>query len=71
MTYLGLFSLFWHVDLLKKIARETNQYVGSLDNEGRPWGRHGWYPVTCKELCIFFVVDLYMGMKRLPNMHSF
>ena len=70
-TYLVLFSLFWPVDLLRDIAYETNRYARSVDNDGRTWERRGWYPVTYKELQIFLAVVLYMGMKQLPNMHSF
>ena len=45
-SYIQLFSLFWPLTLSREIAFETNRYAGSLDNEGRTWGRDGWYPVT-------------------------
>ena len=34
-TYLGIFTLFWPIDLLKEIACKSSRYVGSLDNDGR------------------------------------
>ena len=70
-SYIGLFSLFWPISLLREIACETNRYAGSLDSEGRMWGRSGWYPTTWKELRIFLAIMLYMRMKRLPNMKAY
>ena len=34
-SYVGLFSLFWSITLLREIVCETNWYVGSLDNKAR------------------------------------
>ena len=62
--YIGLFSIFWPISLLRDIAYETNCFVRSLDNEGMAWGREGWYLVTWKELRVFLAVILYMGMKN-------
>ena len=36
LTYLGLFTLFLPIDLLREIVCETNRYARSLDNDGRP-----------------------------------
>lgn len=57
--------------MLRDICRETNCYAGSLDEDGRPRGRDGWYPVTMKELQVFMACSLYMGMKKLPNVKAY
>ena len=70
-SYIGLFSIFWPISLLKDIAYETNCFVRSLDNEGKAWRRKGWYLVTWKELRVFLAMILYMDMKKLPNMKAY
>jgi hypothetical protein len=69
-SYVALFRIFWSHETLRKICRETNCYAGSLDENGNPRGRGGWYPMTEKELKVFMVVIFYMGMKKLPNMKA-
>jgi hypothetical protein len=34
-------------------------------------GKVGWYPVTVKELKVFMATNLYMGMKKLPNVKAY
>jgi hypothetical protein len=68
-----LFRKFWPWDLIRQIRDETNCYVGSLDEDGRPRGHDidGWYPTTVLELQVFILISLYMGMKRLPNVKAY
>jgi hypothetical protein len=70
-SYVALFRKFWSHETLRKVCRETNCYAGSLDENGNPRGRAGWYPMTEKELKVFMAVIFYMGMKKLPNMKAY
>jgi hypothetical protein len=70
-TFMHLFRKFWPWDLIRRIRDETNRYIGSLDEDGRPCGRDGWYPTTMSELQVFISISLYMGMKRLSNVKAY
>jgi hypothetical protein len=70
-SYVELFRKFWNHETLRKICRETNRYVGSLDENGVPRGRAEWYPMTVKELKVFMAIIFYMEMKKLPNMKAY
>jgi hypothetical protein len=70
-SYIHLFEQFWTFHMLRDICLETNRYAGSLDENRRPRGGRGWYPVTVKELKVFLAISLYMGMKKLPNVKAY
>jgi hypothetical protein len=57
--------------MLRDICLETNRYVGSLYEKGRPRGGRGWYPITVRELKVFLATSLYMTMKKLPNVKAY
>jgi hypothetical protein len=48
-TFMHLFRKFW-LWIIRQIRDEINRYAGSLDEDGRPHGRDGWYPTTVAEL---------------------
>jgi hypothetical protein len=70
-SYIHLFEQFWTFHMLRDICLETNRYAGSLNENGRPRGGRGWYPVTVRELKAFLATSLYMGMKKLPNVKAY
>jgi hypothetical protein len=56
---------------IQHVEGEANRYSGSLDENGMPRGKVGWYPVTVKELKVFMATNLYMGMKKLSNVKAY
>jgi hypothetical protein len=70
-SYVQFFEKFWTFNMLRDICVETNHYAGSLDEDGVPRDKVGWYPVIVKELKVFIATNLYMGMKKLPNVKAY
>jgi hypothetical protein len=68
--YTDLFSKFYTFHILKDIHIKTNRHASSLDENGSPISREGWYSVTENELRIFMACTLYMGMKKLHNIRQ-
>jgi hypothetical protein len=76
---LQLFGLFWTFDTLRKICVETNRYAqenltrenenGELEEYSR--GGPEWYDLMVKELKVFIVIKLYMGLKKLPQVRFY
>jgi hypothetical protein len=70
-SYVQFFKKIWTFNMLRDICVETNRYAGSLDENGVPRGRIGWYLVIVKELKVFMATNLYVGMKKLPNVKAY
>jgi hypothetical protein len=70
-TFLHLFSLFWPYSVLRKIVVETNKYAMEPDGRGNTTGGPHWEVLTISGLKAFMAVQMYMGMKKQPNMKSY
>jgi hypothetical protein len=70
-TFMHLFSLFWPYSMLKKIVRETNCYASEIDDTGKTIGGPSWEMLTVPRLKAFMAAQMYMGMKKQPNMKSY
>jgi hypothetical protein len=70
-TFLHLFDLFWPYSILRKIVCETNRYAMESNGEGSTVGGPTWEVLTIAGLKAFMAVQMYMGMKKQPNMKSY
>jgi hypothetical protein len=70
-SFMHLFYLFWPYLLLCKVIRETNHYATEADEVGNTIGGPNWKEFTVPELKAFMAVQIYMGMKKQPNIKSY
>lgn len=64
----ALFARFWSEWTLQRICVEMNRYANEIHPRTcMPLGGRKWWPLERIELKAFIVVNLLMGVKKLPN----
>lgn len=67
-SMLGLFQKFWFPKMQRRIVRETNFYASEvISKDGRTQGGLQWTPLGLEEFRAYLSINLYLGIKRLPN----
>ena len=67
-SILGIFRLFFTLEIMEYIVKETNNYA--VQCLGQP-GCDSWELVTVPELEAFFGFMLLMGIVKLPSLHHY
>ena len=65
---LGIFHLFFTIDILQHIVTETNKYALQCIGEA---SHVNWVEVTVEELEAYFGIVILMGLVRLPTLRDY